>query len=69
MNREMTREEAERHFGARAGKIKADILALPLPEKFRLVAAFLDAGADVAPALPVSLARLALADLEARLRT
>jgi hypothetical protein len=62
----MSREEAQRHFANRELDLKNRISALSTAEKFRLVADFLDAGDKVAPALPLNVARLALAELEAR---
>lgn len=61
----MTRAEAVREFGERQVKLRDKVVALPLPEKFRLVAEFLDAGPATVPlAIALSVARLALAELE-----
>lgn len=62
----MTLEEAKEHFGAREEQIKENIRALPLADKFRLVAEFLDQPAgSVAPNITLNVARLAMSELEA----
>lgn len=58
---DMDRRMAERHFRVRAERLKEELRSLPLPEKFRAVADFLDKGA---PEWALSLARYALAELE-----
>lgn len=58
---DMDRKMAERVFTVRNEKIKAQIRALPLAEKLRLAADFLDSGAaDRA----LAVARLAVKELE-----
>ena len=58
-------EARKAHFSNRALKVKEEIRALPVAEKFRLVADFIDAGPmHVSRELTVSLSRLAVAELE-----
>lgn len=62
----MTREQAVRHFHNRELKLKQEILALPLHEKFHLVAEFLTLPTgSVSLQIPRNIARAALAELEA----
>lgn len=60
----MPPDEALRRLNARLDAVKEDIRPLPLPEKFRLVADFIEAGEAVAPGLVTGLARHALSELE-----
>lgn len=62
----MTPEQARRHFDDRLAEIKKDILDLPLADRLRLLADFVEAGDRVQPSLTLSLARHCLAELERR---
>lgn len=60
----LSREEAQRSLDNRALKLKGEIRALPVAEKLRLAAEFLDAGEKVVPGLALSVVRLALAEMD-----
>lgn len=60
---DMDRRMAVRSFGVRIEELRAKIRDLPLPEKFRVVADFLDSGQTQ---FALATARLALLELEAQ---